>query len=58
VTGRSTLTREALQAAGIQDSTTLLPPETEAELVSPTPYVDVIEATVRLLKGLAPRIVG
>lgn len=58
VAGRSTLTREDLQAAGIQDSTTLLPPETEAELVSPTPYVDVIEATVRLLKGLAPRIVG
>lgn len=58
VSGRSTLTKEALNDAGISDSATLVPPDTDPDLVSPTPYLDLIEATVKLLKGMAPRIVG
>jgi glycerate 2-kinase len=58
VAGRSTLTPESLQAAGLADTTTLLPPEAGPDQTSPSPYTDLIEATVRLLKGLAPRITG
>lgn len=56
IAGRSTLTPEDLQAAGIQASATLLPESAAEGEVSPSPYLDLIEATVRLLKDMVPRI--